>query len=152
MRHKRWEFAARDWSKEQIFQNSPSYWRASCSKFLAAKISTPARLCKLHTSLAKHDDWIERFFISHNSERVRRETSVQFLKRFYSKILQISTMVSPKIRFISARVNATTFSCNGFGLKMNAQARVDQNVVCYLAIHSSSFAIRNASTRNQRFF
>ncbi|CAH3027804.1 unnamed protein product, partial [Porites evermanni] len=29
---------------------------------------------------------------SHNSERVRRETSVQFLKRFYSKILQISAM------------------------------------------------------------
>lgn len=88
---------------------------------------------------------MERFFISHNSERVRRETCVQFLKRFYSKILQISTMVSPKIRFISARVNATTFLCNGFGFKMNAKARVDQNVVCY-----SLLLLRNSKCSHKK--
>ena len=116
--------------------------------FLPPKFQLPRDFA----SYTPHSQSMMIGFISRNSERVRRETCVQFLTRFHSKILQISTMVSPKIRFISTRVNATTFSCNGFGFKMNAEARVDQNVVCYLAIHSSSFAIRNASKRNQRFF
>lgn len=88
------------------------------------------------THLTRKAWWLDRAVFH---ERVRRETCVQFLKRFYSKILQISTMVSPKIRFISARVNATTFLCNGFGFKMNAKARVDQNVVCY-----SKLLLRNS--------
>ena len=139
--------------KRTNFQNSPSYWRASCSK-ISCRQNFNSRDTLQATHLTLKAWWLVRAVLFHFAQqsRVRRETRVHFLKRFYSKILHISTMVSPKIRFIWTRVNATTFSCNGVGFKMNAKARVDQNVVCYLAIHSSSFAIRNASTRNQRCF